>query len=373
MNKQETLFFVGKCLSLAVYPEKAEAVRTQIQHESIDWELVVKISSSQLVLPALFLNMKRTSLLNELPDDLVEYLEYLTQQNRDRNQQILEEIEAIAKKLNANGISPIFLKGTAQLLMGLYGDIGERMIGDIDFLVADDEMLLAAKILEAEAYTPLVAYDPYIHANAKHLPRLGHKTRCAAVEIHREVLHFPNHKKFGFKDIDADKVRIDGDTSIYVPSPESLIIHNMLHTQLNDKAFLKGALSFRQMYDFLLLSTKINPVLTLCNFGKYKKFSNAWLAVTHKYFDKSELVKVDESFATKLLFKRIRILQLNSHLARFYLFVIFIYGRIQSYSSLLYYSIINKDERKGLVARLKNPRWYINHFLFYKEYFTGKR
>jgi len=38
-------------------------------------------------------------------------------------------------KLNAAGISPIYLKGTGNLIDGFYEDIGERIIGDIDFLV----------------------------------------------------------------------------------------------------------------------------------------------------------------------------------------------------------------------------------------------
>jgi len=37
--------------------------------------------------------------------------------------------------LNAAGISPIYLKGTGNLIDGFYEDIGERIIGDIDFLV----------------------------------------------------------------------------------------------------------------------------------------------------------------------------------------------------------------------------------------------
>jgi len=37
--------------------------------------------------------------------------------------------------LNTAGISPIYLKGTGNLIDGIYGDVGERIIGDIDFLV----------------------------------------------------------------------------------------------------------------------------------------------------------------------------------------------------------------------------------------------
>ena len=57
--------------------------------------------------------------------------------NRERNIQILQRIDDITAELNKKNIQPVFLKGTANLLDGLYSDLGERMIGDIDFLVKE--------------------------------------------------------------------------------------------------------------------------------------------------------------------------------------------------------------------------------------------
>ena len=39
----------------------------------------------------------------------------------------------------ANNITPIFLNGAENLLEGLYKDIAERMIGDIDFIISEKE------------------------------------------------------------------------------------------------------------------------------------------------------------------------------------------------------------------------------------------
>ena len=47
-----------------------------------------------------------------------------------------------------NGVRPVFLKGTGNVLEGLYEDIGERMVGDIDFLIQQKDFLKAVDILK---------------------------------------------------------------------------------------------------------------------------------------------------------------------------------------------------------------------------------
>ena len=48
----------------------------------------------------------------------------------------------------ANNISPIFLKGTGNILEGLYEDVGERMVGDIDFLFSEEDFFKAIDIFK---------------------------------------------------------------------------------------------------------------------------------------------------------------------------------------------------------------------------------
>jgi len=42
-----------------------------------------------------------------------------------------------ATTLKAAGISPIYMKGTGNLIDKVYDDIGERIIGDIDFVILE--------------------------------------------------------------------------------------------------------------------------------------------------------------------------------------------------------------------------------------------
>ena len=67
-----------------------------------------------------------------------------------------EEIIAQAKELNTllleHNITPIFIKGTGNLLEGLYEDIAERMVGDIDFLFSKEDYPRAIELLKDNGY-----------------------------------------------------------------------------------------------------------------------------------------------------------------------------------------------------------------------------
>jgi hypothetical protein len=123
MNYKETLFFIGKCLTIAHENHNNVLVEEELKSNHIDWDAVVKVSTSHYVFPALYCNLKRADFLHYLPTDLVEYMKHITDLNRERNQQIIEQAKEINELLLKNNITPIFLKGTGNLLEGLYDDI----------------------------------------------------------------------------------------------------------------------------------------------------------------------------------------------------------------------------------------------------------
>ena len=135
MNYKETLFFVAKCLTISLEEENKKEIENQLKTTEIDWDAVVKASTANYVLTALYCNLKRASFLHYLPNDLVDFMIRITDLNRDKNQQIIEQAKEINELLLANNITPIFLKGTGNLLEGLYEDIAERMVGDIDIIL----------------------------------------------------------------------------------------------------------------------------------------------------------------------------------------------------------------------------------------------
>ena len=122
-------------MTISLEEKNSDEIEKHLESETIDWDTVVKVSTAHYVFPALYCNLKRVDFLKYLPIDLVAYMMYITELNRDRNLKIIEQAKKLNKLLLANNIRPIFLKGTGNLLEGLYEDVGERMVGDIDFFL----------------------------------------------------------------------------------------------------------------------------------------------------------------------------------------------------------------------------------------------
>jgi len=116
-NYKQCLLFVGKCLTLDFHPERIEEVKKAINNKTVNWENVVRLSSGQYVLPALYLSLKRNGLIKDLPVDLVEYFEEITGLNRERNKAMLDQINDISTVLNKHEIYPVFLKVFAPIVI----------------------------------------------------------------------------------------------------------------------------------------------------------------------------------------------------------------------------------------------------------------
>ena len=147
MSYKETLYFIAKCLTISLEAKNRQEIEKQLKSKSIDWDAVVKVSTAHYVFPALYCNLKRVDFLQYLPHELVSYMEYITDINRDRNKQIISQANELNNILLANNITPIFLKGTGNLLADLYEDIAERMVGDIDFIFSKEDYPKAITIL----------------------------------------------------------------------------------------------------------------------------------------------------------------------------------------------------------------------------------
>ena len=75
--------------------------------------------------------------------------------NIERNKILIREVNLLNDLLKKNNFNPIFLKGSSNIISGLYNDIGERMVGDIDFIVPEKEAKSAYLFLKDNSYFPL--------------------------------------------------------------------------------------------------------------------------------------------------------------------------------------------------------------------------
>jgi hypothetical protein len=235
-------------------PRFKQEIIAKIGADTIDWLKFSAACSEHLIIPSIYLKFKSHNIIDFLPEAFSEYLKYIYDLNLSRNNRILEQLHEITFLLNENNIYPVFLKGVGNLLDGLYLDIGERILGDIDFLVPEKDFMKSAKLLENEAYEMIEPYLYFGMSSIRHYPRLS-KSGLIDVEIHRQLTE--NHQSWFTPEIVYQELKeVTELTGCFVLSDKHKIILNFIHSQLDNEGHIYGIVSFRDIYDLSLLSQR---------------------------------------------------------------------------------------------------------------------
>ena len=352
MNYKETLFFIAKCLTISLEDKNRDEIEIILKTMNVDWEAVVKVSTSHYVFPALYCNFKRADFVKYLPADLVEYMIHITNLNRDRNAQILQQAQELNSLLLANNIRTVFLKGTGNLLAGIYDDIAERMLGDIDFILSKEDYSKAIKVLREFGYSEVNKYK-YHFPSTKHFRRLQKENNIAAVEIHKELLLEKHTNEFNYSFVEKDSQYIKGVTVLSYANKLNLSI---IANQINDSGFYYKTMALRNAYDVFLLSKKTNAKDAVNTLDKLSQPLNCFLAACYEVFNAVESLEYNKTKnaasylnvfnsqfskrqATKRRHKRIKI----------YLF-------IKSRVNVIYKAVVYKEYRFWLFNVLTDKR-----------------
>jgi len=244
---RETYQTIADILSFTTSNTSLEAT---LSSTDVDWDAIVVHGSRQLVIPTLYSRLKQRQLLHLLPEDLDLYLHDITSQNRKRNKAILEEVTMLSTLFKKHHIEHVFLKGAALLASGYYEDIAERMIGDIDILVATKQLDKAFELLQQHSFKPIAVTFGDKYFEHKHLPRMTTNKFIAAIELHRKLFVTYTKKELSNALVLNNK-RIQND--VFVPSTQNLIEHNILNHEINDDGYRYHRMNFRTVYDTLIL------------------------------------------------------------------------------------------------------------------------
>ena len=315
------LYLIGHCLSLDEHPTFCEYIIAQFADPDFDWDDFIWTCSNHLVLPLIYLKFKAYNLLNELPEVLKNHLEEIYRLNRNRNEQILIQMKQITATLNGAGISPIFMKGTSNLIDGIYSDIGERIIGDIDFLVPEKDFLTAAELFQKEGYTickPTV--EPIDQFKLKHYPRLWKEDVVADIEIHRLLVNIKYSKHFSADFVRKSKKAPINHTGCYVLSDEHKVILSFIHSQLINPGHSLGLINLRDVYDIYCFAkrTDLNKIPQATRYPQtciaYFKLSEQLLNLPESFYSGSSFLsgiykfKHDMNISSVLFFKANRLI-----------------------------------------------------------------
>jgi hypothetical protein len=355
MTYKETLFFIGKCLTITHEQHNKILVENQLKLNTIDWDSVVKVSTGHYVFPALYCNLKRADFLQYLPEELVNYMIQITDLNRERNQQIIEQAKELNTLLLKNNITPIFLKGTGNLLENLYDDIAERMLGDIDFIVSKNDYTTAAEVVQTFGYETIIK-DTYHHPHFKHYPRLykNNSDSIAAVEIHKEFLPEKYADEFNFDFVKNDSLHIN---NILVLSYSNQLNLSIIAKQINDEGYEFNNISLRNAYDVFLLSKKTNAKKAFINFDKLYNTMNCFLALCHETMGKIKSLEYTETAKTTSYLKIFHLHLNDDSLRKKFMEKtskkLFIRKRIE----FIKHSFFNREYRKWMFKRATDKNW----------------
>jgi hypothetical protein len=326
-----------------------------LKSNNIDWDRVVRVSTSHYVFPAMYCNLKRCNLLTYIPEDLVTYMEYISNLNRDRNKKIIKQAKELNNFLLENDITPIFLKGTANLLAGIYEDIAERMVGDIDFIFSKEDYPKAISVLRDFGFSEVKKYH-YNIPEVRHYRKLQKDNNIASIEIHSEILKMGKYRKeFNYSFVEKDAQVID---KVKVLSYANKLNLSIIANQINDDGFYYKTMSLRNAYDVFLFSKKTNAKEAVNALGKLTNPLNCFLAVCYQVFNKVDSLEYNK---TKMTASYLNIFnsQFNNELStkithkgiQFYLFLKF---RLRILINIILY----KDYRIWLIKRLTDKDRY---------------
>lgn len=251
MRRWESFLFITSAMR-AYVARKPLAART-----GPAWPRIIGLASQHLVSPAIGMVLLRE---RSIPDCVKDYFAAVVALNQERNRLLEAAIREAIEALNRSGITPLLLKGAANLLEGLYYDPAARIMGDIDMLVPAERVKEASAVLASIGYdaaAPMasqrkrwILMKPHPH----HVPMQIHVRSGAGIELHHELVHGGSPRLINARDALARVAPRERDGLRYLLlCPNDRVIHNIVHAQLHHSRQRLGLIDLRQMFDLALL------------------------------------------------------------------------------------------------------------------------
>ena len=341
-------------MTISLEDNNRQEIEKQLKSKSIDWDAVVKVSTSHYVFPALYCSLQRANFLHYLPQELVSYMEHITNINRERNKKIIAQAKELNSLLLDNNINPIFLKGTGNLLVEIYEDIAERMVGDIDFIFSKEDYPKAITVLREFGYSDVFKTDNN-YPQFKHYQRLKNDDNIAAIEIHKELLLEKYTNEFNYSFVEKDSQVING---VAVLSYANKLNLSIIANQINDSCSYYKTMALRNAYDVFLLSKKTNAKNAVNTLDKLTRPLNCFLAACYEVFNKVDSLEYNNTKKAasylsvfKSQFTNRNRTKRQHNRIRTYLF-------IKERLNVFYKAILYKEYRVWLFNRLTDKEWY---------------
>lgn len=261
--------FLCSSLSFDSHAEYREKLIQSIRNSGFEWTKVAELANQHFLVPALYVSYRGKDLLDLLEPELKNYLEEIHRLNIVRNRKIKEQVLDIANRLNSIEVEPIVLKGCSYLFPPLSGSTndssleqsGRRMIGDIDLLLPRERISESVALLADSGYRPIDGIWEMTEGS-HHAPPLGHNDFIAAVELHADIGLLPSLRYLQTEQAEARASCVPEETArVKRLSPTDQVLHNIIHSQIQDRNAYRANVPLRTLDDFCTLCTSYSDEL----------------------------------------------------------------------------------------------------------------
>lgn len=321
------------------------------------WVEFIRTSADFLMGPALALRFEELGLSGIVPTLVERHCHAVLRLNRSRNARLRAEAVELALELNRIDVVPLFLKGGAGLLSGLYDDPGARIMGDLDVLVPNDRARDCERLLSELGYSlaPIMR-----HPRDKTIGIFVRERSIAPIDLHHEVLAYPNQGLLSARETIENSLVYDLDgVTVAVPSTTHQAVLNIGHAHLNDHGYRYGHLPLRSLWDFALLLRESSEI-------DWQQIDDRFSAIGEQGAADYHCLAVGETMNVKarpdyapsrnarFLMKRARFLTNHPGLQR-------IWFRCVRVAMLLCRELSDEELRVRLLRNMRDPAWWRRH------------
>lgn len=239
----------------ACFAGRGDEAAQQVRHPRWNWDEFVRVAANEMVLSSLQDCIEELEMAPELPADVARLFSTVRQLNCERNRRILFDVRAVAGTLKRAGVEAVVLKGVAHVLSGVYRRPSTRFLADLDLLVAESDFAVTVETLKKEGYFCQEA-NPVELVVGNAYPPLWRES-SVEIDLHRRLCLGVCGSFLSSSEVLRDSViRSFEGLSIRTPSPEHLITHHIMHSQMHDRYRERIWPSLRTLYDFILLQRR---------------------------------------------------------------------------------------------------------------------
>jgi hypothetical protein len=205
------------------------------------WDLLIRQARHANVLAILHAELKEQGLLESLPPQALEHLEWSVIIAERHTHAVRAEVRHIRKALADLNIPVMLLKGAAYVMAKLPSARG-RTFSDIDILVPKSSLgqVEAALMLHGWASMLTDAYDQRYYREWMHeLPPMQHLKRQTTIDVHHAIVPDTAAVHPDPLRLLASATAVDETGTLTVLAPADMVLHSAVHL-FNDGEFDNG-------------------------------------------------------------------------------------------------------------------------------------